>query len=172
MIWIPTSPLQELHEIIHRKLKSYANKRLSDPCKVKTSGTPKLHKQYALWRGKHSFEFDMNYNPCRTPIFKTDTPIFAHMDGSNIEQKRHNKNMIMLCFPPPITLNYIFHASTSAPKCLLSKFLLVKVLDPLLFSCVMDNVYHGHDKLFPHKWFCHGLLLAVMWDSACRLKQP
>lgn len=75
-------------------------------------------------------------------------------------------------FPPAITLNYIFHASTWAPKCLGSKFLTVKVMDPLLFSCVMDNVYHGHDKLFPHKWFCHGLLLAVMWDSACRLKQP
>lgn len=34
--------------------------------------------------------------------------------------------------------------------------------DILLFSCMMDNVYHGHDKLFPHKRFCHGLLVAVM----------
>lgn len=59
-----------------------------------------------------------------------------------------------------------------APKRPVLKFLLVKVLDLLLLSPVMDNVYHGHDKLFPHKWFCHGLLLAVMWDSACRLKQP
>lgn len=82
------------------------------------------------------------------------------------------KTWWLCCFFPPITLNYIFHGSTSAPKCLRSKFLTVKIMDPLLFSCVMDNVYHGYDKLFPHKWFCHGLLLAVMWDSACRLKQP
>lgn len=132
------------------------------------------NKQSSLWRGKHSFEFDMNYNPYRTPsLFSRQIHQYSHtwMDPT-LNKWDTTKTWWLCCFFPPITLNYIFHASTSAPKCLQSKFLCVKVAHPLLFSCVMDNVYHGHDKLFPHKRFCHGLLLAVMWDSACRLKQP
>lgn len=146
------------------------------------SGITKLHKQHALSDEENTA---LNYNSQHvlSPIFETDATIFTHMDESNFGKKRKKQksNKIKrdtrktrwLCRSP-----FTSHRISSlvppipAPKRLVLKFLLVKVLDPLLLSPVMDNVYHGHDKLFPYKWFCHGLLLAVMWDSACRLKQP
>lgn len=129
----------------------------------------------------------LSYNSQRvpSPIFETDATISTHMDESNFGKKRKNKrkksNKIKRdawktrwSRRSPFTSHQIssYVPPIPAPTRLVLKFLLVKVLDPLLLSPVMDNVYHGHDKLFPHKWFCHGLLLAVMWDSACRLKQP
>lgn len=88
---------------------------------------------------------------------------------TNETQQKHDDYVV---FSPPSHWITSFMPPLQFPNVSYPSFSPVKVVDALLFSCVMDNVYHGHDKLFPHKRFCHGLLLAVMWDSACRLKQP
>lgn len=130
---------------------------------------------YERWQVKHSFLvwYKIQSPPYSVLIFKTARPIFTHRWIQRSRREKQQKNTQWLCpFSPHITLKCIFYFSTSTPKCFEFKLLLLKVWDPLLYSHVMDNVYDGHDKLFPDKWFCHGLLLPVMWDFACRLKQP
>lgn len=87
---------------IKKKKQTIKGSQICDPCEMETPGILKLHKQSSLWRGKHSFEFDMNYNPYRTQsLFSRQIHQYSHtwMDPT-LNKWDTTKTWWLCCFFP------------------------------------------------------------------------
>lgn len=139
--------------------------QICGPRKVEAGGTVKLHKQPSPWRGKHSFEFDLN--PYCIPIFKTNPPIFTHMDGANIAQnetqQHHNDYVVfhqsqwITSFMPPFQLSNVSDSSSLPSK---SYIHCSSHVWWTLFTMAMINYFLINDFVTAFCWLSCGILPA------------